>query len=317
MKRIRHPFFEHLNDISRRDLWNLFEGVKFPRREFLSALREAHPIVFDAHCTEEGISKVGLEIDSIIKIPDVTQKEMFQKQLEEASLVKEFSLPFATSLYLLTDCPTVIRHTPNGQPFVYKRLGVLLKELGSPEKIRVFDLMAVKTTTDKIFKAAKVTDEFIPVLDFFDIDLKNLDPNLASDTISINRFTNMMSVKRVGIEKNAAYTLKTKDIGIGFTTFKYDNIIHIADKEEYEYTTPLSDGEINFEYAGWWRGHWRAFYFPKSMTDAYGRRLVDYERIGKNREGIYNVPGYTWVMEHSKGDPALAEIKTRTVKHED
>lgn len=140
--------------------------------------------------------------------------------------------------------------------------------------------------------------------------------HVLKETACVLAFTKCISVKRIGIEVNRKFSLKSKGIGVGFTVVKEDNIIHIADKEEYEYTTPLEDSNINWDYIGHWRGHWRALYHPPSITDQFGRRVVDYTRIGKNRAGDYIVPGYTWVNEHIRGDEALAEIKTRTVKAE-
>lgn len=317
MKKIKHPFFDQLKEITKRDMWNAFEGAPFPKREFYKALREAHPIVFDSRCTEEGIQHAGIEVDHIVKIPSREQEaEMFERQHKAASKVEEFSLPFATSLYLLTNCQTIVRNAGRGSGvkavdhnmLIYKRIGYLLREI-SPEKIRVFDLMIVKPTQKR------GEERFFPVLDFLDIDLKNPDPNLASDTLSINRFTNMISVKRIGIERRLTATYRDETSLTKYTVAKYDNVIHIADKEEYEYTPLGEDSNVEFNYTGFWRGHWRAFYYPDTITDSFGRRVVDYTRVGKCREGTYNVPGYTWVKEHIKGDPTVAEIKTRVVKH--
>ena len=47
--------------------------------------------------------------------------------------------------------------------------------------------------------------------------------------------------------------------------------------------------------------------------DSFGRNVVDKSKTGKSRLGEYNVEGYTWVNEHVRGDPAIAEIKTHMV----
>lgn len=88
---------------------------------------------------------------------------------------------------------------------------------------------------------------------------------------------------------------------------------------KYEFSKPNENSDIDYDYVGFWRGHWRAFYSKDSRgenrKDHRGWNVVDYGRLGKDRDGNYDVSGYTWVSEHIKGDPALAQIKTRLVKH--
>ena len=140
------------------------------------------------------------------------------------------------------------------------------------------------------------------------------------EVIIINILTNMISVKRVGIEHKGKMNIKTKGVGTGFTTVRYDNIYHIANKVEYQYTTPTGNKQINWDFKGWWRGHWRAFYQKdangNTRVDERGRNMVDYSRKGKNRKGDKeSVAGYMWVKEHIKGDKAFAQIRERYVKH--
>lgn len=158
-----------------------------------------------------------------------------------------------------------------------------------------------------------------PALDFELFNAKT-EAHVLKETSAIFQFTDCISVKRIGIEKLRGYTLRSYNIGSGHTKIKMDNLIHIADKVEYEFVKPLDDSEINWEHIGFWRGHWRAFYVKNSTGDSrkdeHGWNTVDYSRLGKDRTGKYCVPGYTWVNEHVKGDPRLAEIKMRAVKHE-
>lgn len=311
MRRIEHPFFDALDWIIKNDSFKAFEhGRPFPKREMFNALKNAHPVNFDKACTHQGIEAAGYEPkadDAMLKL----ELEGFEEGvLDQAKTVEEFSLPFATSLYLLNDCPTIIRKSKDKDVFVFRRLGYLIQEI-TPERLIVYDFMRVKLGKDYVY---------IP--DFYEIDLAKLGVdkemnNFASDILCLNRFSNMLSVKRIGIEKGGMRTIKTKGFGIGYTTIKTDNILHVADKREYEYLKPLTGAEGDISWIGWWRAHWRAFYKyegDNKLKDHLGRNIVDYSRIGKNRSGEYKVNGYTWVTEHVKGADSDFDIKMRFVK---
>lgn len=304
MKRFEHPFFDVLDKVIKNESWKVWtDNNDVNLRELVGLLKEAHPFVFDEKCTDRGINEGGLEIDNASAIPGTL--EINERMSEKALLVKEFSLPYKTSLYLLKNCKTILRSSAGGEgeTLVYKRAGYLLQEI-TPEHIRVYDFMIVKHP--------EYGEQ--PALDCFDIHLNKPEENLASDTLCINRFTNMISVKRIGIEKTKAFrNIKTKGVGVGYTAIKYENVIHIADKEEYEYTIGLAEN-VDWDWRGFWRGHWRALYFSEDVKDSFGRRVVDYDRTGKNRAEVYDVPGYTWVTEHTRGDPKIAEVKVHTVK---
>lgn len=306
---INHPFFDGIAFAEKHDAWNAYTWDKktFPRRRFLNLLKKAHPFVFDSRCTTESFDTSGIRgedwIEAMKKLED---KKLEEKVYEKAGMVEEFSLPYSTSLYLLSVSggPTVLQ---KGRDHVYKfkHAGYLVNEL-SPEKFEIFSV--------NYFENEKGEDGY-PAFDFFTIDLTNPDVSaFANDIIALNSLSNMISVKRLGIEVRLNRTLKTRGLGSGYTTYKYENVIHIAHKEEYEYTKSLSK-EINWEYVGFWRGHWRALYFSDDVIDQFGRRVVDYNRIGKNRKGEYVTPGYTWIVEHTRGNKELAKIRTHAVKH--
>jgi hypothetical protein len=313
MKRFDHPFFDALDWISKNDSWMAWGNVKH-RTKFYQALKIATPIIYDKKCTDIAISEAGGEIHDKVKLHyDIEGIE--SKTREKASKIEEFSLPHATSLYLLTDCPTIIRMDKAGTPFVYKRLGYLLCEIGEGgERVLVFDIMAVRSK-----EAGDDRTFFVP--DVYEIDLNKFetDPsqqNFASDIVAINRLTNMISVKRVGVEiADYGRAVKAKGIGSGFVTYKTERLFYVADKVEYEYIQ-REPGITWYDYNGHWRGHWRAFYKyhgKERMVDSRGRDMVDYGRVGKNRGGEYKVPGYTWVVEHTKGNPLYASIKIKHV----
>jgi len=284
------------------------------RLQFFRALKVAHPFVFDRNVTME--------------------KRMEGRAFENFdTLVEDFSLPFRTSLYLMTDGPSIQCPTHEGSKEFHSvtLLGYLIQELekdgvADPENFMAYEVCNIEKEGMQV-----------PCINQFRIDLKTMafalraaealdfeifnaktEAHVLKETSSVFSFTDCISVKRIGVEVVRKFSMKSKGIDAGVTTLKYDNIIHIADKVEYEYTMPLDDSKVNWDYVGFWRGHWRAFYVKtgdKTRKDENGWNMVDYGRIGKDRTGKYCVPGYTWVVEHPRGNPKLREIKARLVKH--
>lgn len=304
---LQHPFFKAI-ELAESHLklgvaWGMPGVSSSNRAMFYQALKRAHPWVFDRRCTHD-------------RLPILQAKS--GQELNIDTLVEDFSMPHSVSLYLLTDPFTLMQPMMDlVTKMASTTYGYLIQEK-TPEKFTVFEV--------SVAELEKRPGVEMPLIHQFEIDLQQLrsynwdelkevrsEMFYMKHIASIMSLTSSISVKRIGIEKRAQVKLKTRGLGIGFTNIKYDNLIHVADKEEYEYTQPLAEG-INWEFRGFWRGHWRAFYYPDTITDSFGRRVVDYTRSGKNREGQYTVPGYTWVTEHTKGDPALAEIKTHLVK---
>lgn len=306
MKKLGHKFFEVLKVCEMIDGFSMFPGIN--KAAFYKQLKQSHPFVFDARCTDEAMTKssnfkavFGEEKENITS--DLNRvRDIFK---DRTDLAQEFSLPFKNVLYILTEPlkiilkDTKLEITPRGY---------LISEL-SPEKFKVFNLSQ--------YSAPNIKGPAYPGIDCFELDLFGQDN--IEELLLIMRLTQMISVKRIGVERDVGDTFKAKGVGIGHTTIKYDNIIHIADKVEYEFSKPNENSDIDYDYVGFWRGHWRAFYSKDSRgenrKDHRGWNVVDYGRLGKDREGHYDVPGYTWVKEHIKGDPTLAEIKTRLVKH--
>lgn len=320
MKTLReHPFFKAVQaaeDLHKKA--GAFGCGNANRLLFHKALRKAHPFIFSRSVTNE-------------------KRMMGRGYMEFDDLVEDFSIPFSTSLYLMTDCPW-LKH-PNPHPDLELKdgiyfdttelLGYLVDEI-TTENFRVFEVHLINFDP----KAKTGAKPVMPCINQFEINLKTLsfafnsakaigielfeskpEAHTMKETCAVMQFTSSISVKRIGIEVSPQFNIKTRGLGAGYTSIKRDNLIHIADKVEYEYIKPMEESNIDWEFTGWWRGHWRALYFPDSMKDQFSRRIVDYARTGKNRAGEYNVPGYTWVTEHTRGDPRLAEIIARMVKH--
>lgn len=316
-----HPFFrmidlasevqkkakEHYGPNSQAAMyWGV--GRNGGKSELLLALRAAHPFVFDKGVTTEKILSGRGMIDF-------------------SNFVEDFSLPFKTTLYLMTGSPSL--HAPlegSDEQAMFTLCGYLIQER-DPEHFMVWQVSEMECegkilpyinqfTID--LKAFQLGIKMAEAMDF-EIFNKTTEAHVFKETCSIFHFTNSISVKRIGIEHGCSMSIKNKSASTGFTVVKYDNIYHVADKVEYHYKKP-SEGnkEINWEYSGWRRGHWRAFYVhdgEEKRKDSRGWNVVDYGRIGKNRQGEYNVSGYTWVIETCLGDKSIAEIKTRVVKH--
>lgn len=69
----------------------------------------------------------------------------------------------------------------------------------------------------------------------------------------------------------------------------------LGDKKEdvsVKYKSIKSTGTLEYSYAFKVRGHWR--------------RIGD-KTLGKDRNGIYGIRGYTWVVEHTRGEGELAK----------
>lgn len=313
-----HPFFRVLDMAEAHEKMGAKWGMnrKTDKRKFFAALKQAHPFLF-------------------------TKKVTFEKRFEGRGAIdvenaaEEFSLPFGNSLYLLTDAPPIVGPMWAGGPSVpHQTLGYLIQEL-DVERFLVWQVGTIE------YEGRKA-----PSVEQFEIDLKRFahvkhDPEAGTVTIwstegnmeyipddsvemhyvkemcVLIQMTKAISVQRIGKEKLQSWSIKSRGVGqLGFTSIKTPNLYHIADKVEYEYLKS-ENSEINWEFSGWWKGHWRAFYVKDSQGNNVktpsGHNIVDRKRIGKNRQGKYVKEGYTWVVEHIKGDPALAEIKTHIV----
>jgi hypothetical protein len=311
---MEHKFFEILRDNMKKEVWKVHKDYSFPKKKLVDALKISHPIIYDARCTREAI--------------ELSASESFEKDNDEvvhskvdikakALAIDEFSLPFLTCMYILTNPQDILIKESVGwggiSASVEKALklrihGYLINEI-SPEIFSVFSIGEYQ-----------VGEKVIGHMDYWKLDLNNLERGYE-ESVLINELTDMISVKRIGIEHRGKVSVRTKGIGVGFTSVRFDNIYHIANKREYEYTTPTTGSSINWDFTGWWKGHWRAFYQKcaitgKTLRDHKGRNAVDYSRKGKNRKGDKEaVNGYMWVREHFRGDKSGEEIKTRHVKH--
>lgn len=88
---------------------------------------------------------------------------------------------------------------------------------------------------------------------------------------------------------------------------KIKHIVHIIPKRiksDFSKTHPSIDWSHQWEV----RGHWRVIEYLNKETGE-----VNFERVGKDRYGEYNVEGYTWVASHVKGPDHLPLVKKTRV----
>lgn len=136
-----------------------------------------------------------------------------------------------------------------------------------------FIVLANARNIDVTFKANTSTKRYIQKI-FFDM-LKRLN----SEKIGVQ---NKVFKIKIGSGKNKKY-------------IKLNKIVYIKPKKEVTENFISKNKNIDWSYKWLVRGHWRKV-----------------DGIGKNREGLYNTSGYTWVKEHEKGDGELV-IKQRRI----
>lgn len=77
-----------------------------------------------------------------------------------------------------------------------------------------------------------------------------------------------------------------------------------------------NDG-VEFSHRWEVRSHWRRLFYLDERVDDQGNKVIDFSRIGKNREGDYVVAGHTYVEEGVKGPEHLPIVKKMRVVHGD
>lgn len=105
-------------------------------------------------------------------------------------------------------------------------------------------------------------------------------------------------LKRMSSKASMVGTAHTRSrrLGNGEST-RIRQVVYVASKKEYLATVSQDRKPINWSHRWLVRGHWR-----KNDT------------IGKDREGVYCVHGFTWVTDHEKGpDGAVLINKVRIV----
>ena len=103
------------------------------------------------------------------------------------------------------------------------------------------------------------------------------------------RLTNLEGYKSGTVRTNIRVKGKSK----GQTYFhKIKQVIYLGLKHESTKATKIDGESVDWSHRWEVRGHWRKC-----------------RGIGKDREGLHNVRGFTWVVPHIKGDEALPLIK--------
>jgi len=133
-------------------------------------------------------------------------------------------------------------------------------------------------------------------------------------TISV--FLQPFSKDYTGASVKTSARVKYKDPATGEKTqHKLRRVIMIYPKKLTKEDKESSTREnVDFSHRFNVRAHWRRLYFKDGRTDSDGNRLIDFSRIGKNRENEYVVTGHTYVEEGEKGEEHLPFVrKTRVI----
>jgi hypothetical protein len=126
----------------------------------------------------------------------------------------------------------------------------------------------------------------------------NFQPGASAIANMTNALIDTINNNRTGYE----VVRKTIKIGVGSEkrNRRIRRVIYISPKKIKE-DSSLSGRNIEWTHRFLVRGHWRKI-----------------DTIGKNRDGEYVVPGYTWVSHHTRGDESLPLVKKiRLVKNDD
>lgn len=167
--------------------------------------------------------------------------------------------------------------TPNGLncPFfinIYPDQIEMNLTYGSYEDMLKFD--------EKVFRVAnQIAVRLFKVLVIVIMDLNNLSHKAVAVDKPVNNFYEYYRRKRKP-------TIKVPQRPIYYVLGEKDKDV----SAKYRYIQPT--GTLEYSYAFKVRGHWR--------------RVGD-KTLGKDRNGVYGIKGYTWVTEHIRGEGELAK----------
>ncbi len=119
----------------------------------------------------------------------------------------------------------------------------------------------------------------------------------------LTKYLERMKKEQMGLE--TCRTNVKLGTGSGKKMHRIRRIIHVAPKKSQTSTFGVSGRDVDWTHRFEVRGHWR-----KLELQANGE-----QPIGKDREGNYDVKGFTWVSHHTRGPEHLPLIKkTRMVE---
>jgi hypothetical protein len=197
------------------------------------------------------------------------------QDFNELELNQKIDLPFECC-YFQSDAPFIIYEEDSIQNIC----GFLVKEDG-PENTNVF---GVGIITKDCASTIRVS-----------LEKQNINKECEIHKFIILLLRNMAGSKNIGIEKVNIH-IKRKENGIK-KIHKIKTIIHVGKKNKLTEYEKKEHKKLDYSHRFEVMGHWRK---------------VDV--IGKNRNGEYNVNGYTWVVNHVRGDESKPlVIKKRIV----
>lgn len=197
-------------------------------------------------------------------------------------------------------------------------LMTLNRSYQSPENINVdavFILYQYNDTPYVFLEFCYDQKDYIEGRDVMLLRLKNFDNRdvcfYASNahSVVISKFTERLDQDNtVGYEKiNGRVKIRNKDGTKDILKIK--RMIHIAPKKVRKNYSSENKIEVTWSHRFWRRGHWAHFWIDKE------KGLIDYSKLGKNRDGVYCVKGKTWRVETVVGDEHLPLVsKVRVIE---
>jgi hypothetical protein len=163
-------------------------------------------------------------------------------------------------------------------------IGFHIEEL-SPEQLKITCLYSRKTPTPKTLNVGLI--RFPMTQEYAEINTKIF--STAANLIQ------MLNTQTLGSFPMGA-TVKYKQNGENKFR-KINKIIYVSTKKEYQKAETHAGRTINWTHSWAVRGHWRKI-----------------QSIGKDREGVYQMKGFTWIKDFKKGTELPFVEKMRIVK---
>lgn len=248
--------------------------------------KETYDYCIDVYSETQLFDLSNLKIETV----PMTINEFNQVEIED----KQYNIPFSSVFIKINDSINVFLH--NKSDFIITGMITLKdsnKEIRMPiviendlflnqSKIRINDnrFKNLLTTLEDTFKNKEFIDIYVAFCGYvaFSLDVLN---ELQNKTVLYDEPTQI---------KTTYYRYKNKNKGVRKVNNK--PIYIILNKEKHankmKYDNINKQGKITYNISFAVIGHWR--------------RLKDNYRLGKDRNGIYNIKGFTWVNSFIKGN---------------
>jgi hypothetical protein len=231
----------------------------------------------------------------------ISNVEPEDQMVHNDEVLEELDLPFPTvSFENLGDPPVIISH---GQ--TVSLVPCVMVHEREPRQYEIYawitehslaSYAAALATQDTGKFPRNVIDEFLTGSTV--IKLCKAHPNYHALIALVQGFIKMLAIEKIGEEKVKEHV----KIGSGHMkeSFTIRRVLHVVPRRVGDRIPHLAGKHIEFSHRWTVRGSW-----VRLLTNGE----IDLNRIGKNREGEYCVPGWTWRIPHVKGPEDKPLIK--------